>query len=50
MLLRYKYRLYPTKDQIKKLNQAGGNARWLWNKLLFLNQEQYTWKKTNRRT
>lgn len=37
----YKFRLYPTKEQVAALRQHGGNARFLWNALLRLNQDKY---------
>lgn len=37
----YKFRLYPTPEQHAMLCQHGGNARFLWNTLLKLNQERY---------
>ena len=37
----YKFRLYPTPEQEEKLRQCGGNARWLWNYFLRLNEEEY---------
>lgn len=40
----YKFRLYPTEEQTKKLVQCGGNTRFLWNYFLDLNQKYY--KKT----
>lgn len=41
----YKLRLYPTRVQTEQLKQIGGNCRWLWNHLLYLNQERYTAEK-----
>jgi putative transposase len=37
----FKLRLYPKQLQSEQLKQFGGNCRWLWNHLLWLNQEQY---------
>lgn len=37
----YKFRLYPTQEQVSALRQHGGNARFLWNALLRLNQDKY---------
>jgi len=37
----YKFRLCPTKEQVSALRQHGGNARFLWNVLLRLNQDKY---------
>lgn len=37
----YKFRLCPTEEQAAALRQHGGNARFLWNKLLELNQARY---------
>lgn len=42
----YKLRLYPTRNQAEQLKQFGGTCRWLWNRLLHLNQEKY---KTDRK-
>jgi len=41
-----KFRLYPTPEQEALLRQHGGNARFLWNSLLALNQIEY--KKTGK--
>jgi putative transposase len=30
----YKFRLYPTKEQVAMLRQHGGNVRFVWNKIL----------------
>ena len=30
----YKFRMYPTQDQVAMLIQHGGNSRFVWNKLL----------------
>lgn len=38
----FKFRLYPTPEQEEKLRQCGGNARWLWNYFLRINEEEYT--------
>jgi putative transposase len=37
----YKYRILPTKEQEKVLLQHGGNARFLWNYALKINQDYY---------
>lgn len=37
----YKFRLYPKQEQVAALRQHGGNARFLWNALLRLNQDKY---------
>jgi putative transposase len=37
----YKFRLYPTPEQKQKLLQCGGNARWLWNYFLCINEKEY---------
>jgi len=37
----YKYRILPTKEQEKSLLQCGGNARFLWNYVLKINQDYY---------
>lgn len=42
----FKYRLYPTKKQEEKLLQCGGNARFLWNYVLKMNNDYY--KKTGK--
>lgn len=45
MKIRYKYRLYPTKDQAAKLAQFMGMARWLYNWGLDKNKKLYeAWK------
>jgi putative transposase len=41
----FRLRLYPTKSQTEQLKQFGGNCRWLWNHLLYLNQERYKTEK-----
>lgn len=41
-----KFKLYPTPEQEALLRQHGGNARFLWNSLLALNQIEY--KKTGK--
>lgn len=41
----YRFRLYPTDDQSAALRQHGGNARFLWNTLLRLNQDKYDTEK-----
>jgi putative transposase len=38
MELRYKFRIYPTKEQAQFFTQEIGNQRFVWN--YFLNQEQ----------
>jgi len=37
----YKYRILPTKEQEEFLLQCGGNARFLWNYALKINQDYY---------
>jgi len=37
----YKYRILPTKKQEEFLLQCGGNARFLWNYVLKINQDYY---------
>jgi len=37
----YKYRILPTKEQEESLLQCGGNARFLWNYALKINQDYY---------
>jgi putative transposase len=37
----YKYRILPTKEQEESLLQCGGNARFLWNYVLKINQDYY---------
>lgn len=39
--LKYKYRLYPTKEQIQLLNQVVGNNRYVWNYFLDQEMQQY---------
>ena len=41
MKLRYKYRLYPNKEQEIRLRQFGGSCRYLWNEFLARQQENY---------
>jgi putative transposase len=41
MKLRYRYRIYPNKDQIKQLTSAGGAVRFLYNHFLKVNIDQY---------
>jgi len=43
MLVRrgYKYRILPSEEQGKLLLQCGGNARFLWNYALKVNQDYY---------
>lgn len=38
----FKFRLYPTKEQIIELKQHCGNTRFLWNKILKANDKHYT--------
>jgi len=40
-LLKYKYRLYPTKDQVQKLNRITGSQRYIWNHFLAGEQSRY---------
>jgi len=40
--LKYKFRLYPSPDQVTDLNQVIGNARYIWNQ--FLDQEIQEYK------
>ena len=42
----FKYRLCPTPEQEIVLRQHGGNARFLWNSMLALNQVEYQKSKT----
>lgn len=37
----FKYKLYPTKEQVVLLNQITGSTRWLWNYMLDLNKKKY---------
>jgi len=39
--LKYKYRLYPTPDQVVRLNQIVGSNRYVWNHFLSEEQSQY---------
>jgi len=38
----FKFRLYPTKEQILELKQHCGNTRFLWNKILSANNKYYS--------
>lgn len=42
----YKYKILPNKEQVKALLQCGGNARFLWNYAVKVNQDYY--KKTGK--
>jgi putative transposase len=44
--LKYKYRLYPSQEQIQLLNQVVGNNRYVWNH--FLNQEMQQYQIDNK--
>jgi putative transposase len=48
MNLKYKYRLYPTQDQENKLRQIAGGTRYVWNKFLSDEMDQYKTDKTFR--
>jgi len=37
----FKYRLFPSKAQIRKLNQTLGVCRWLYNR--FLEDRKFAW-------
>jgi len=37
----YKFRLVPTVEQEQLLRQCGGNARFVWNTFLRMNEEEY---------
>lgn len=39
--LKYKFRLYPTKEQLGSLNQVAGNCRFVWNYFLAKEIDQY---------
>lgn len=41
MKLRYKYRLYPNKNQETKLRQFSGSTRYLWNQFLTRQKQEY---------
>ena len=45
MILRYNYRLYPTKLQEYNLMQSAGNARFVWNHFLQENKITYEYQK-----
>ena len=48
MLKAYKFRIYPTKEQIVKLNMHFGHARFVYNYFLGYSQKQYEFgNKTN---
>jgi len=48
---RYKYRIYPNKEQAQKINQFCGAARWIWNEFLakeiayYKETKQFHWYK-----
>ena len=44
--LKYKYRLYPSPEQVTILRQAAGNCRYVWNH--FLAREMETYKETQK--
>ena len=46
--LKYKYRLYPNKEQTQLLNQVAGSNRYIWNYFLNKEKEQYQIDKTFR--
>ena len=46
MRLRYKYRLYPNREQETKLRQFGGSCRYLWNQ--FIEQQKQEHKHTGK--
>jgi putative transposase len=46
MKLRYRYRIYPNKEQTKQLVSAGGAVRFLYNHFLKVNIDQYQTDKT----
>ncbi len=37
----YKFKLYPTKEQLQQLAQCGGNTRFLWNHFLTISRDYY---------
>ena len=37
----YRLKLYPTEAQARRLGQVAGSCRWLWNRLVALQQETY---------
>ena len=37
----YRLKLYPTRTQAERLGQVAGTCRWLWNRLVALQQETY---------
>jgi len=41
----YKFRLYPTPEQMEVLTGWNGQLRFIWNKLLELNQTKYATEK-----
>lgn len=41
MKLRYRYRIYPTKEQEQQMISAGGSVRFLYNHFLKINIDQY---------
>ncbi len=45
-MLRQNYRIYPTPDQQQALVQTMGNARFVWNHFLGMNNSQYQLNKT----
>jgi putative transposase len=40
-ILKYKYRLYPTTDEISRLKQIAGSARFVWDNYLHKEMESY---------
>lgn len=46
MKLRYRYRIYPNKEQAQQLVSAGGAVRFLYNHFLKINIDQYQVNKT----
>lgn len=46
MKLRYRYRIYPNKEQAQQLTSAGGAVRFLYNHFLKVNIDQYEINKT----
>lgn len=41
MKLRYRYRIYPTEDQVQQMISVGGSVRFLYNHFLKVNIDQY---------
>lgn len=40
----YKYRISPNKEQIQKLSQNFGSARFVYNRWLWISKEKYPWR------